>query len=109
MMLATTGFIVPFMFVYGPPLLLVGSPLHIAGAVATALVGVVGLASATIGFARRPLRVWERLAMALAACLLIFPGLVTDAIGLAGVAAFMLSRPGEHTGRIVDTQTTGDA
>jgi TRAP transporter 4TM/12TM fusion protein len=109
MMLAVAGFIVPFMFVYGPPLLLIGSAPQIASAVTTALVGVIGLAAATIGFARRPLRAWERLAMATAACLLIFPGLVTDVLGLAGVAAFMLARPRETATPIADPQTTGDA
>ena len=109
MALAATGFIVPFMFVYGPPLLLIGSAAHIAGAVVTALVGVIGLAAATIGYARRPLRAWERLAMAAAACLLIFPGLMTDAVGLVGVAAFMLSGSREPAALIADTQTTGDA
>jgi TRAP-type uncharacterized transport system fused permease subunit len=95
MSLAATGFIVPFMFVYGPPLLLEGSAVAIAGAVATALVGVTGLAAAIIGFARRPLVFWQRIAMAVAACLLIFPGWWTDGIGLAGVVAFMLPGPDE--------------
>jgi TRAP transporter 4TM/12TM fusion protein len=93
MALAATGFIVPFMFVYGPPLLLVGSAVQVGLAVLTALVGVTGLAAAIIGQARRRLPAWQRLALAVAAFLLIFPGWWTDGLGLAGVAAFML--PGE--------------
>ena len=40
--LAATGFIIPFMFVYGPSLLLVGEPLAVAAAIVTAAVGVIG-------------------------------------------------------------------
>jgi TRAP transporter 4TM/12TM fusion protein len=90
MALAATGFVVPFMFVYGPALLLDGTVMEIGLALATALVGVTGLAAAIIGQARRPLRAWHRLALGGAACLLIFPGWWTDGLGLLGVAAFML-------------------
>jgi len=93
MAIAATGFVVPFMFVYGPPLLLDGSILEVALALVTALIGVTGLAAAIIGHARRPLRPWSRLALATAACLLIFPGWWTDGIGLAGVATLMLPGP----------------
>jgi TRAP-type uncharacterized transport system fused permease subunit len=101
MALAATGFIVPFMFVYGPPLLLVGSAVQVGLAVLTALVGVTGLAAAIIGQARRRLPAWQRLALAGAAFLLIFPGWWTDGLGLAGVAAFML--PGESRTRLVSS------
>jgi TRAP transporter 4TM/12TM fusion protein len=90
MALAATGFIVPFMFVYGPPLLLAGSPPRVALALCTAVVGVTGLAAAVIGHARRPLPGWQRALLAVAAFLLIFPGLWTDGVGLTGVAAFLL-------------------
>ena len=92
--LASAGFLVPFMFVYGPPLLLVGSPGEIALALLSALVGVSALAAATMGFGRRPLRPWERGLMAVAAVALIFPGLVTDGLGLLLFVAVM-SRGGE--------------
>jgi TRAP-type uncharacterized transport system fused permease subunit len=89
--LASAGFIVPFMFVYGPALLLQGSVLGVAAAVATATVGVVALAAAVIGHGRRPLAVWERLVMAGAAVALIFPGWLTDGLGL-GTVALVLAR-----------------
>jgi TRAP transporter 4TM/12TM fusion protein len=101
MALAATGFVVPFMFVYGPPLLLDGTVMEIGLALATALVGVTGLAAAIIGQARRPLRAWQRVALGGAACLLIFPGWWTDALGLLGVAVFML--PGGSRERSVSS------
>jgi len=84
-MLAGAGFIVPFMFVYGPELLMIGSVGGIAHATATALVGVVALASAAVGYALRPLRGWERALMLLAALALVRPGLVTDGVGLLAI------------------------
>jgi TRAP-type uncharacterized transport system fused permease subunit len=83
MMLASSGFLVPFMFVYGPPLLLEGSVLTIIGSIITAVIGVTGLAAAIIGYARAQLRPWQRVLVALAACALIFPGWTTDVFGLA--------------------------
>jgi len=84
-MLASAGFVVPFMFVYGPELLMVGSPLEIGVATLTAIVGVTALAAAGVGYARRPLAAWQR-ALALAgALLLVYPDLLTDGAGLAAV------------------------
>lgn len=42
---AAAGFIVPFMFVYGPGLLLIGGPGDIALAIPTAIVGSIFLAA----------------------------------------------------------------
>src|SRR5690606_31831483 len=79
MALASTGFLVPFMFVYGPPLLLVGPWHEVALAAATGLAGVVALSAAVIGYGRRPLAGWERALLGAAAVALIRPGPVTDA------------------------------
>jgi len=87
MALASTGFIIPFMFVYGPPLLLSGTPLEVGTAIGTASIGVIGLSAAVIGFARRRLAPWERAIVAIGALFLIFPGLVTDAVGLVLVGS----------------------
>jgi TRAP transporter 4TM/12TM fusion protein/TRAP transporter TAXI family solute receptor len=83
--LAGAGFIVPFMFVYGPELLMQGSPQAILLATATALVGVTALAAGGVGYARARLDAWERAIALLAAFLLVYPGLLSDVAGLAGV------------------------
>ncbi len=85
--LASAGFLVPFMFVYGPPLLLIGPISTIAGAFVTGVIGVTAFAAATIGYVNRPLRAWERLLLAGAAFCLLLPGLLTDAAGLVLGAA----------------------
>jgi len=90
MLLASAGFLVPFMFVYGPPLLLDGSVAQIAVAVGTGLAGVTALAAAAMGYARRPLGPAERLLLGAAAVALIFPGLYTDGFGLGALALIFL-------------------
>jgi len=80
--LAAAGFLVPFMFIYGPPLLLEGPLSEIALVTITALAGVTALAAAAMGFARRPLVGWERLVLGVGALCLVFPGLLTDAAGI---------------------------
>ena len=89
MVLAVAGFLVPFMFVYGPPLVLVGSPAQVVLAVLTGSAGVTALAAATMGFARRPLGPLERVALTASAIGLIFPGLVTDGVGVAVLLAII--------------------
>ncbi len=92
--LASVGFIVPFMFAFGEgssPLLLQGSPLEIAQALITGIAGVTALAAAGIGFTRRPVVAWERILLALAAGTLMLPGWETDIAG-ATILGLMLLR-----------------
>ena len=91
-LLAGAGFVVPFMFVYGPELLLIGNPVEIMLAFVTGLLGVIALASAGMGYARRPLRVWERAIALCAALLLVAAGLPTDIAGLLLLAFIFTSR-----------------
>lgn len=81
--IAAAGFIVPFMFVYEPALLAIGEWETIALAAATATVGVMCLAASLYGYLLAPLALWQRLALAAGAILLIKPGIVTDSVGLA--------------------------
>ncbi|MFC1661456.1 TRAP transporter permease [Gemmatimonadota bacterium] len=93
MLLASAGFLVPFMFVYGPALLLDGGFLEILLAVGTGMAGVSALAGAAMGFVRRELRIWERFLLAGGAVALMLPGALSDGFGL-GALAFILLRPG---------------
>ena len=88
--LAATGFVVPFMFVYGPPLLLDGSLAAIAGSFVTAAIGVGALAGAVIGFVRTPLRAWERGLLAVAALCLLASGIRTDIVGIVVLGSLVL-------------------
>jgi TRAP transporter 4TM/12TM fusion protein len=79
--LALAGFILPFFFVYGPGLVLIGSWGTVGLAAATATLGVVALAAAMEGHLLRPLAWPDRAAAVAAALLLIHAGWLTDLLG----------------------------
>jgi TRAP transporter 4TM/12TM fusion protein len=83
--MGATGFIVPFMFVYGPSLLLMGNWLEIIMAIISASVGVILLSAGLMGWFVGETRLWQRGLLVLSATLLIKPGLTTDLVG-AGIA-----------------------
>jgi TRAP-type uncharacterized transport system fused permease subunit len=82
MRIGAAGFIVPFIFVYQPALLLIGSPGEIALAVASATAGCLLLAASLHGYLLAPTPMWQRVALFVAALALIKPGLLTDAVGV---------------------------
>jgi TRAP transporter 4TM/12TM fusion protein len=90
--LGATGYIIPFMFVFGPSLLMIGSWDRILLTTVTAVVGVVALAASLHGYFLRPTRLFERVLLFGGAIVLIKPGLVTDLIGFAALATVVLSQ-----------------
>ena len=93
MRVAAPAYIVPFMFVYEPSLLLIGDCVHQpAPRRSSATVGVICLAAGLQGYLLRECRWWERVALLAAALLLIKPGYVTDAIGLALLASVVVAQ-----------------
>ena len=93
MSLAATGFIVPFVFVYGPSLLMEGPAAIVAVAALSAAAGVTSLAAAIVGRAGTPLRGWARLTLIVAALALLRPGIISDVTGLAlATVAFTAGR-----------------
>jgi TRAP-type uncharacterized transport system fused permease subunit len=84
MMLALSGFIIPFSFAYDPALLLINaSVLHIVLRTAAATLGIVMLGAGLIGYFRGPTRPFERALLLIGSVLLIFPGAWSDVAGLA--------------------------
>ena len=93
MMLALSGFIIPFSFAYDPALLLIdASVAHIAWRTLTATLGIVMLGAGLIGYFRTPTRLWERALLLAGALLLIFPGGWSDTAGLLCFAAVVVSQ-----------------
>jgi TRAP-type uncharacterized transport system fused permease subunit len=88
--IGAAGFIVPFMFVYEPAMLMIGDWQSIATAVATGTTGCLLLAAGLHGYLLRRCRAWESVALVVAALLLIKPGLATDLLGL-GLAGGILA------------------
>jgi TRAP transporter 4TM/12TM fusion protein len=91
--LGLTGYIIPFMFVFAPSLLLIGEPAGVVLAVVTAIIGVVCLAgSLHQHFLLGATRSWERVLLFVAALVLIKPGWATDLLGLALIALTLASQ-----------------
>jgi TRAP transporter 4TM/12TM fusion protein len=88
--LAIAGFIVPFIFVVNPALLLIGQPIDIVRALFTTAVAIYGLSLMLNGYLYRPIAWWERGVALIGALLLIYPSLPTDIIGTAIVLSVVL-------------------
>jgi len=87
---AIAGFVVPFMAVYSPALMLQGDDLSAtAYVVLKALVAIGMWGAGAIGFLITPLNWFERIYVILAASFLVVALPLTDEIGFAAVAAFV--------------------
>ncbi|RKQ35544.1 TRAP transporter permease [Oceanobacillus halophilus] len=94
--LALAGFIIPYLFVYNPAMLLIdpnGLPVNatefpmpdvmeIVLIVLTSIIGVIGLAASLEGFFKAEVKVFMRLILGAGSLLLIIPETTTDIIGL---------------------------
>ncbi len=87
--LGISVFIIPYMFVYGPALLGFGSVFDVMWTFVTAILGILALSVASIGWFRMDLRIYERLIAFVAALLMIYSGRHTDLAGF-GVAALFI-------------------
>lgn len=76
------GFIVPFFFIFEPALLLMGDLPTVAMAISSAVVGVVCLASSLQRWLLIDSTWLESGLLLVAGLTLVYPGLITDAIGL---------------------------
>lgn len=93
--LGITAFIVPFLFVYHPQLLLLGHPLDIVMSLATAAIGVYFVAFALEGWMVRESSIPIRCCAAVAGLALMIPDPTTDLLGLVvgtAVIAWQLRR-----------------
>ena len=89
MRVGAAGFIVPFMFVYEPALLMLNgwAQWHVSLlACGSAVLGCILLAGGLHGYFLAPARMWERGTLVAAALLLIAPELISSLIGLGLLA-----------------------
>jgi TRAP transporter 4TM/12TM fusion protein len=86
--IAATSFIIPFMFVYEPALLMIGDWPTIIWSSVTAAVGVLIFAAGLHGYLIVHSRLWQSVVLVVAGLLLIDPGVTTDFVG-AGLAALV--------------------
>jgi TRAP-type uncharacterized transport system fused permease subunit len=77
------AFVVPFMFVYEPALLMIGDWPTILWRFVVSCVGIALLAAGLHGYLLRPMPYWRRAIAIVAALLLVAPELTTDILGFA--------------------------
>ena len=80
--LGIVAFIVPFAFVYNPTLLIIGAPKDIVLSFITSSIGCVALAGGVTGWLITKLNYFLRIALLIAGICMIWPGIMTDLIGL---------------------------
>lgn len=91
MKLGSAAFIVPYMFVFEPSLLLIGDPLNIILAGASSLIGTFSLACSMQGYLLgREINFYLRIPLFISAILLIKPGLYSDLVGILTLAVVTL-------------------
>jgi TRAP transporter 4TM/12TM fusion protein len=96
MRIGIAAFLIPYLFIYDPALLLKGSALAILVGAARAIVAVMCLAAAVQGWLLRPASGLERLGLFAASVLFIWPDIRADIAALvllAGVLALQARRP----------------
>lgn len=91
--LAIAAFIIPYMFVLSPVILMIDAT---AGTLIlttiTAIIGMVALSSALIGYLADTCRPYERLLLIAGGLMMIKPGMMTDLAGFALFAVILLSQ-----------------
>jgi len=104
--LALAGFLVPYIYVFNPMLVLVGfKAIPFTVSIGTALLGVFLLGMGSIGFYKTKMPLWVR-AVALAGALnLLVPGLRSDLIGIS-VLAFVHFIQAKKAGREVASEVS---
>ncbi|MDO5562845.1 MAG: TRAP transporter permease [Synergistaceae bacterium] len=78
-----SGYILPFIFIYSPELLMDGSAVAILGATVSSVIGIYALSVAIEGFYKYPVMLPLRALLLAGALLMIVSGIVTDIAGLA--------------------------
>jgi TRAP transporter 4TM/12TM fusion protein len=92
MRVGAAGYIVPFMFVYEPALLMIGPWYVTALALASAVLGVIALAASLHGYLLAALSMWQRVALFIAAILLIAPEVISSIVGLILLPAVAINQ-----------------
>ncbi|MEW5898640.1 MAG: TRAP transporter fused permease subunit, partial [Bacillota bacterium] len=79
--LGIVAYLVPFIFMFQPALILEGNPIEVIWAVVTAAVGVFALSAGIEGWLRKLMLIWERIAAILGGILMMYPDILFTGIG----------------------------
>ena len=78
------------MFAYQPALLMIGTWYEVISAAVSAIVGTIVLAASLEGWLIGRIRIVERIFLAAAGLCCIYPGTITDIIGIAIITVVVL-------------------
>lgn len=100
--LAIAAFIVPYIFVLAPELLMINAtPFTVVYSGLTAVIGMWGASIAMVGFCQNLLNILQRAMFLVGGICMIIPGEITDAIGIGMiVAAFFWQKTNKVKGAI---------
>ena len=104
--LAIAAFIVPYIFVLAPELLMINATAFtITYSALTAIIGMWGVSMSMIGFCQNLLNLPQRLAFLVGGICMIIPGTLTDGIGIALIiATFFWQKTNKIKGAIAQTE-----
>ena len=100
--LAIAAFIVPYIFVLAPELLMINAtPFTVVYSGLTAVIGMWGASIAMVGFCQNLLNIFQRAMFLVGGICMIIPGEITDAIGIGMIiAAFFWQKTNKVKGAI---------
>ena len=104
--LAIAAFIVPYIFVLAPELLMINATAFtITYSALTAIIGMCGVSMSMIGFCQNLLNLPQRLVFLVGGVCMIIPGTLTDGIGIALIiATFFWQKTNKINGPIEQTE-----
>lgn len=104
--LAIAAFIVPYIFVLAPELLMINATAFtITYSALTAIIGMWGVSMSMIGFCQNLLNLPQRLVFLVGGVCMIIPGTLTDGIGIALIiATFFWQKTNKIKGAIEQTE-----
>ena len=86
LLLVSSGFLIPYIFIYHNELLMIGWGVDIFISIATAIIGITCFAGGVQGFLVKNLNIYQRATAIVGGLLIVAPGILSDLAGL-----FMLS------------------
>ncbi len=108
------AYLIPFLFVASPTLLLDGSPMAVTAAITTSLFGVWMVSAAVIGYFRRPVKGMYRALFAVAGLMMFIPagavpyGHIVDGLGvILGLVLVVKEYMAVPRGSPADVKVTG--
>jgi TRAP transporter 4TM/12TM fusion protein len=105
-----TSYILPFMFFFGPGLLMDGEWPAIMLAVISGFIGAYCIAALVVGYLKRSLPIWQRIVIGGGGIALLNQGILTDAVGLALLALiFMIGKAKDRRERTGSNPAPGSS